>query len=75
MNTSMNGKEIRCIDLNPIWTQDGNPERIWARDGVSLTLSAMNHGDHDAFWVIQSKDGEEIARFNASGIQHIVWLR
>jgi hypothetical protein len=74
MNTSMNGRSIECIDLNPMWTQSGNPERIWAREGLSLRFAANHHGDHDSFWVVVTECDREIARYNANAIQHIRWL-
>lgn len=74
MNTNMHGKSIDYIDLNPMWTQSGNPERIQARDGCTLTLSATHHGDHDQFWIVLSDRGREIARYNPNGVQQIRWL-
>jgi hypothetical protein len=31
------------------------------------------HGDHEVGWVIELRDGLEVARFNARFIQSIVW--
>lgn len=74
MNTNMNGKAIDLIDLDPHWTQSGNPERIEAgRDGVTLHLSATYHGDHDQFWIVVSERGQEIARYSHRAVQHIRW--
>lgn len=73
MNTKMHGKSIDYIELNPMWTQSGNPERIYASDGVTLTLSATHHGDHDQFWVVMRNGKEEIARYNPRGLEHIRW--
>lgn len=73
MNVSMHGKAIDYIDLNPAWTPCGNPERIVTGEGLTLSLSATHHGDHDEFWVIESKGEHEVRRFNTRGIQHIKW--
>lgn len=69
----MNGRSIECIDLNPMWTQSGNPEQVRAREGLSLTFAANHHGDHDSFWVVVSQAGREVERYNANGIQRIRW--
>lgn len=74
MNVSMHGKAIAYIELDPMWTQDGNPRMI--RSGVAdkLTLSATHHGDHDEFWVVSTHTGGyELARWRCAGIQHIGW--
>jgi hypothetical protein len=73
MNTKMHGKLIDYIELNPAWTQTGNPERVVAREGLTLHLSATYHGDHDEFWIVLSMGGTEVARYNPKGVQHIRW--
>lgn len=73
MNTKMHGKSIDYIELNPMWTQSGNPERVAARSGVALTLSATHHGDHDQFWIVMTDKGKEVARYNPRGVEHIRW--
>lgn len=73
MNTSMHGKAIDYIELNPIWTQGGNPERVIAGDGRTLQLSATHHGDHDQFWIVVFDCGTEVSRYNPRGVQHIRW--
>lgn len=75
MNTSMHNKLIRLIDLDPMWTQHGHPERITAGDGRRLLLSATHHGDHDEFWIVEEVDGQETHRFSASAVKHIEWQR
>ena len=74
MDTKMNGKRIRYIQLDPSWTEHGNPESVGLYDPVELHLSATHHGDHDQFWVVASKNGKEVSRYSTRGIQHIVWL-
>lgn len=73
MNTKMHGKSIDFIELDPIWTQGGHPERVVARNGVTLTLSATHHGDHDQFWIVVSEAGKELSRYSPRGVQHIQW--
>jgi len=73
VNTKMNGKLIDYIELNPMWTQSGNPERISSGNGCALTLSATHHGDHDQFWIVLVKEGVEVARYNPRGVEHIRW--
>lgn len=73
MNTEMNGKAIDYIDLDPVWTQGGSPERIVACDGCTLHLSATFHGDHEQYWIILSEKGQEVARYSPRGVQHIRW--
>lgn len=73
MNTDMHGKSIDYIELNPMWTQSGNPEKVVARDGQTITLSATYHGDRDEFWIVVAQNGKEVARYNPRGVQHIRW--
>lgn len=74
MNTTMHGKPIAYIELDPMWTQHGHPERVSSGNGINLTLSATYHGDHDQFWIVASRaDGTEVARYSPRGVQHIRW--
>lgn len=71
MNGKMHGKLIAHIDLH--CDCNGNPNCIITpRDGV-LSLSATYHGDHEQFWVVQTKDGKEVARYQARALDRIVW--
>ena len=74
MNTKMHGRKIKFIELDPGWTQHGNPESVGLYEPVNLHLSATHHGDHDQFWIVASKGGKEIQRYNPRGVQRIVWL-
>ncbi len=38
-----------------------------------LHLSATYHGDHDEFWIVQTKDGEEVSRHNPKFAETIRW--
>lgn len=74
MNKSMNGKAIEAI----YWTTStwsGNPERVTAKDGKTLHLSATYHGDHEQFWVIECDNGQEVARHNAKTVDTIRWAK
>lgn len=73
MNTSMHGKIIDYIDLNPAWTQGGNPERISSGRDHTLQLSVTYHGDRDEVWIVLGNSDGEVARYNPRGVQHIRW--
>lgn len=73
MNLDMHGKLIDYIELNPSWTQHGHPDRVSSGNGHTLRLSITHHGDHDQVWIVLSKGGVEVARYNPSGVQHICW--
>lgn len=73
MKLEMNGKPIEFIDLDPMWTQSGNPERIWSRDGTWLHLSATFHGDHEQYWIVEKRAGEEVGRYGWKSVHHIQW--
>lgn len=73
MNRGMHCKLIEYIDLDPMWTQCGHPERIQSGNGVVLKLSATNHGDHEEFWVVEVVHDRETRRFNPRGLQCIKW--
>lgn len=73
MDTKMNGRRIKYIELDPRWTEGGNPESVGKYDQLALHLSATHHGDHDQFWVVATEGGKEVSRYNVRGIQHIVW--
>ena len=67
MNIGMNGKKIRAL----YWYGGNEPPTM--RQGGEFYLSATYHGDHDEFWVVQTKDDKEIARYNPRYIETLVW--
>jgi hypothetical protein len=73
MNRDMHGKMIDYIELNPMWTYHGNPERVAPGKGQSLQLSYTHHGDHDQIWIVLSEGDREVSRYNPDGVQHIRW--
>jgi len=73
MNSKMHGKSIDYIDLNPMWTQSGNPERVSANANRKIEMSATYHGDHEQFWILVFENGQEVERYNPHGVQHIRW--
>jgi len=73
MNRNMHGKLIDYIELNPVWTQSGNPERVSAGSGQTLQLSVTYHGDHDQIWIVLLEGATEVARYHPNGVQHIRW--
>jgi hypothetical protein len=73
MDTTMHGRRIKYIELDPGWTASGNPESVGRYEPADLHLSATHHGDHDQFWVVLSVGGKETERYSTRGIKHIVW--
>jgi hypothetical protein len=73
MNKDMHGKLIEYIELEPAWTQHGNPERVIPPTGQTLRLSVTYHGDHDEVWIVLSEGDVELARYNPAGVNHIRW--
>lgn len=73
MNAQMHGRFIDYIELNPAWTQGGNPERVAPANGQRLYLSVTYHGDHDEVWIVLAKGDVEVSRFNPRGVNHIRW--
>jgi len=73
MNKDMHGKLIDYIELDPAWTQSGNPERVIPACGQTLSLSITYHGDHDQVWIVLAKGGIEVSRYNPRGVNHIRW--
>jgi hypothetical protein len=72
MDTSMHGKKIKFAS----WPDSGNETGQHLQSGEkcgTLTFSATYHGDHDEFWIVQTKDGEEVARYNARYVETITW--
>ena len=68
MTTKMNGKPIEQF-----WLCDGKPGLLG--NELSAHLSATYHGDRDEFWVVVTKDWEELERHNARHILSIVWSK
>ena len=71
MNTDLNGKKIKMITWPDSEQESGRHLPAGEQYGW-LTLSATCHGDNE-FWVVQSKDGKEIARHNPKYLESIVW--
>jgi len=72
MNVEMHGKEIAAVFWPDTETEKGRT--LKAGDGCdNLYLNATYHGDRDEFWIVQMKDGEEVARHNPRFVESIVW--
>lgn len=71
MNTSMHGKPIARI----VFSGESSYQIMTIKSGGlrTLELSATHHGDHDQFWITESVDGREVARYNPRLIETIVW--
>lgn len=72
MNIEMHGKKIEAVCWPDSENKSGEILPSGNRYG-ELTLSATHHGDRDEFWIIQTKDGKEIARYNTKYVESIVW--
>jgi hypothetical protein len=72
MNTEMHGKKITAV-----YWPDTNDETgrclVSGAECGDLHLSATYHGDHDEFWIVQTKNGEEVARHNPKFAETIQW--
>ena len=71
MTPDMNGKRIR-----EVWfpaDANGQIQRLLAEPGLELRLSVTHHGDHDEVWIVQSRDGVEIARHNPRYVETVTW--
>ena len=69
MDIKMHGKNISQVFWN-----EGKESLDAERDGLSLFLSATFHGDHDEFWIVEMRDGVEIARHNPRYVDQIIWM-
>ncbi len=69
----MDGKRIEGVYWPDTESEQGRS--VQARHGVKLHLSATHHGDHDEFWIVESRviTGEEIARHNPRYIETFIW--
>ena len=71
MDATMHGKKIASVYWTDTETEQG---RYLASDGeITLELSITYHGDHDEIWVVQLKNGKEVARHNPRYIETIAW--
>lgn len=74
MNMEMNGNKIEAVYWPDTETEKGRCLVCGPVCG-DLTFSATYHGDRDEFWIIQSKDGIEIARHNPRYVESITWTK
>ncbi len=63
-----NGRKIKGI----IWA---DRPAFWAQkhDIGNLVFCSTYHGDRDEHWVVELKDGKEVARHNPRYIESIIW--
>jgi hypothetical protein len=74
MNTKMHGKRIQTVQFPAHNCQEGQDPYLHSNADSRLELSATYHGDHDEFWIVEIRDGKEVARFNPRFVEMIVWL-
>jgi hypothetical protein len=72
MNISMHGRKINLISWPDSSEETGRCMSTGEKYGV-LTFSATYHGDRDEFWIVQTKDGKEVARHNPRYVEMIMW--
>lgn len=67
MNADMHGKKIKTVT----WPDSGEDLGRCIQSGSNGDISLSS--DHDELWIIQIKDGVEIARHNVRYVESIVW--
>lgn len=72
MNTEMHGKRIVAVYWPDTESEQGRCVKERA-DGYGLHLSVTYHGDHEEIWIIETLNGQEIARHNPRYVESIVW--
>lgn len=71
----MRGNDNRKIAW-VFWPDTENEQGRYVQSGgESGQLMMINeyHGDHDEDWIVQIKDGVEIARYNPRFVESITW--
>lgn len=48
-------------------------DRVTSTGGCQLVTHNTFHGDHDQDWILQTKDGKELQRFNVDYLESIEW--
>jgi sugar lactone lactonase YvrE len=75
MNKEMHGKKIEQIRFPESMTEgsiDIDPY-VCSSETSQLVLSVTYHGDHDEIWILEIREGREVARFNPRYVEMIVW--
>jgi hypothetical protein len=68
-----NGREIKQVFWPVTEPEKG---RCLVADGYGcgrLTLACEYHGDHDEDWIIETRNGVEVARHNVRYVETIQW--
>lgn len=74
MNVEMHGKKIAAVLWPDTETEKGRCLMVgYGCD--DMHLSATYHGDRDEFWIVQTKDGAEVARHNPRYVETIEWAK
>ena len=66
------GDEIRRYT----WIEDNQLQlaEFPTKQGLRAYLSYEFHGDHAEIWVVEMKDGQEVARSNTRYLETIIWF-
>lgn len=72
MNTNMHMKPIKAVYWPDTEAEQGR-HLITGDECGNLYLSATYHGDRDEFWIVQEKNGVEVARHNPAFVETIQW--
>jgi len=75
MNQEMHGKKISAIHWPNTESEKGRCLMAGYGECDEIYLSATYHGSHDEFWIVQMKDGEEVARHNTAFVETIEWAK
>ena len=70
----MNGKKIDAVLWPDTETEKGRS--IMAGYGCDdIFMHVASAGDRDEFWIIEMKDGAEVARHNPRYVETIQWVK
>jgi len=50
-----------------------NGEQVRSVSGCQLKTHNAFHGDHDQDWILQTKEGKELTRYNVDYLESIEW--
>jgi len=74
VNTEMHGRKIAAVFWPDTETRKGCCLMV-GHGCDDMHLSATYHGDHDEFWIVQTKDGVEVSRHNTRYVETIEWAK
>ena len=72
MNTDLNGRKISAVHWPDTESEQGRCLVASEQTG-DLWLSETSHVDGDELWIVQEKNGVEVARHNMKMVESIYW--